>query len=80
VPAAFARGNKKSTGAVAESLSRNADRLAPPDSDSDESPADRFELVVQGDEVKVVDEKHYRLVTSSDISRSDLDQMAGMSD
>lgn len=31
-----------------------------------------FELIEQDDEIKIVDEKHYRLVSSSDISESDL--------
>lgn len=38
-----------------------------------------FALVLVGDEVKVVDEKHYRLVPASDISKADLDQMASLS-
>ena len=38
-----------------------------------------FELVLVGGEVKVVDEKHYRLVPASDISKADLDQMASLS-
>ena len=31
-----------------------------------------FELTVQDDQVKIVDEKHYKLVPSDGISRSDL--------
>lgn len=31
-----------------------------------------FELIEQDDEIKIVDEKHYRLVSSSDISENDL--------
>ena len=38
-----------------------------------------FELVLVGDEVKVVDEKHYRLVAASDITKDDLDRMASLS-
>lgn len=38
-----------------------------------------FELVVVADEVKVADEKHYRLVPACDISKTDLDQMAALS-
>jgi hypothetical protein len=39
-----------------------------------------FELVQDGDEVKVVDEKHYRLVAADAISREDLETMARSSD
>lgn len=39
-----------------------------------------FELVVVGDEVRVVDEKHYRLVPASEISKAELDQMGALSD
>ncbi len=39
-----------------------------------------FELVLVGEEVKVADEKHYRLVPSQEISKADLDQMAATSD
>ncbi|MDR3281307.1 MAG: hypothetical protein LBT23_12455 [Synergistaceae bacterium] len=35
-----------------------------------------FELVIDGDEIKVVDEKHYRLVPSSEISSDDLERYA----
>jgi hypothetical protein len=39
-----------------------------------------FELAAQEDGIKVVEEKHYRLVGAGDISTDDLMQMAGMSD
>lgn len=39
-----------------------------------------FELVEAGDELKVLDEKHYRLVPASQISADDLKKMADTSD
>ncbi len=39
-----------------------------------------FELVEDGDEVKVVDERHYRLVPAEAISKEDLETMARASD
>ncbi len=39
-----------------------------------------FELVEAGDELKVLDEKHYRLVPASQISADDLKKMADASD
>lgn len=39
-----------------------------------------FEVTVQDYELKVVDEKHYRLVANSEISDDDLKQMARQSD
>jgi hypothetical protein len=39
-----------------------------------------FELVLQGDELKIADEKHYRLVPASAIAKENLDTMAQMSD
>lgn len=39
-----------------------------------------FELAFQGEDLKVIDEKHYRLVPGGDISADDLKQMAEMSD
>jgi hypothetical protein len=39
-----------------------------------------FELAAQGDEIKVVEEKHYKLVNATEISPADLQQMAAMSD
>ena len=39
-----------------------------------------FELVQDGDEVKVIDEKHYRLVPAGDITADDLATMARASD
>jgi hypothetical protein len=37
-----------------------------------------FELVLVGDEVKVVDERHYRLVSADQIEKTDLEQMANL--
>jgi hypothetical protein len=39
-----------------------------------------FELALQGDHLKVVEEKHYRLVGSGEITSEDLKAMAEMSD
>lgn len=39
-----------------------------------------FELVLQGDELKVADEKHYRLVPACSITKEDLETMAQLSD
>jgi hypothetical protein len=39
-----------------------------------------FELIEDGDEIKVVDEKHYRLVPADAITREDLARMAQSSD
>jgi hypothetical protein len=39
-----------------------------------------FELAFQGEDLKVMDEKHYRLVPGGEISADDLKQMAEMSD
>jgi hypothetical protein len=39
-----------------------------------------FELALQGEDLKVVEEKHYRLVGSSDITKEDLAAMASISD
>lgn len=39
-----------------------------------------FELVLQGDQLKIADEKHYRLVQASSITNEDLNTMAQMSD
>ncbi len=39
-----------------------------------------FELVEAGDELKVLDEKHYRLVPASQISSDDLKKMADAAD
>ena len=39
-----------------------------------------FELAVQDDELRVVEEKHYRLVTAGQISSDDLQTMANLSD
>jgi hypothetical protein len=39
-----------------------------------------FELVQDGDDLKVADEKHYRLVAASEISEEDLATMARSSD
>jgi hypothetical protein len=36
-----------------------------------------FELAIQKDEVKVVEEKHYRLVPSADITEEDLKLYSG---
>jgi hypothetical protein len=35
-----------------------------------------FETIVQNDELKIADEKHYRLVPASDITQADLDSLA----
>lgn len=39
-----------------------------------------FEVVLQGDQLKIADEKHYRLLPASEITREDLNSMAQMSD
>lgn len=39
-----------------------------------------FELVLQGDELKVADEKHYRLVSANSIAKEDLETMSQLSD
>ena len=35
-----------------------------------------FELVLTGEEIKKIDEKHYRLVSASQITSDDLETMA----
>ena len=39
-----------------------------------------FELVLQGDQLKIADEKHYRLVPAGSITKDDLAMMARLSD
>jgi hypothetical protein len=39
-----------------------------------------FELMQEGDDIKVVDEKHYRLVPADAITKEDLETMARSSD
>jgi hypothetical protein len=39
-----------------------------------------FELILQGDQLKIADEKHYRLVAASSISKEDLETMSRLSD
>ncbi|MBY0523924.1 MAG: hypothetical protein K2R98_11030 [Gemmataceae bacterium] len=39
-----------------------------------------FELVLQGDQLKIADEKHYRLVPGTSITKEDLEMMAQLSD
>jgi hypothetical protein len=39
-----------------------------------------FELIQDGDEVKVLDERHYRLVSADQITQQDLEAMARAGD
>jgi len=39
-----------------------------------------FELVLQGDQLRVADEKHYRLVLANSITKEDFETMAQLAD